>query len=247
MEEENRGWKEVIERQQSQLDRLEAIATTQITSENDPTNAREQLCEARREADALRERVKQLEEERDQAVEREKRRTEDAKPRRRVAVLLEDLDKSNLARASLQTQLDSALSELAEARSHLTATAPAKGGTEAREREMAEADRFILEGRSEEVEREKRELEGRLRGETESRKKAEEEVQMRVSTPASTPTPSTTANGGKDVDRLRAELRQNKFVIERLAGKVKELNKEVSDRRDENAELLSRLAVVDAA
>lgn len=101
---------------------------------------------------------------------------------------------------------------------------------------MAEADRMILEGRLEVVEREKKELEGRLRAETERRKKAEEEeVKLRASTPAPTPSPSTTAgNGTAEMDKLRAELRQNKFVIERLAGKVKELNKEVSDRRDEN-------------
>uniref|UniRef100_A0A0K3CMX1 FGENESH: predicted gene_13.9 protein n=1 Tax=Rhodotorula toruloides TaxID=5286 RepID=A0A0K3CMX1_RHOTO len=191
------------------------------------------------ETNALREEKKRWEEEREKVAEREKRerKEKDAKPSRRVALLLEDLDKSNLARASLQSRLDSALSELSEARSALSTTpTKAKGGSEEREREVAEADRLILEGRLEGVEREKRELEERLRAEMERRKKAEEDVKMRVSTPAPTPTPSaTTANGEKDGDKLRAELRQNKLVIERLAGKVKELNKEVSDRRDENA------------
>lgn len=40
--------------------------------------------EASREADAQRTRVRELEKERDEAVEREKRRREDAKPSRRV-------------------------------------------------------------------------------------------------------------------------------------------------------------------
>ncbi|BGP11059.1 hypothetical protein JCM10049v2_006958 [Rhodotorula toruloides] len=246
---ENRELKETVEQQQSNLDRLEALATQQVASGNELADARERAVEASREADAQRTRVRELEKERDEAVEREKRRREDAKPSRRVALLLEDLDKSNSARASLQSQLDSTLAELAEARAHLASTGPAKGGSEEREREMAEADRMILEGRLEVVEREKKELEGRLRAETERRKKAEEEeVKLRASTPAPTPSPSTTAgNGTAEMDKLRAELRQNKFVIERLAGKVKELNKEVSDRRDENADLLSRLAAVDAA
>ncbi|CDR48432.1 RHTO0S17e03466g1_1 [Rhodotorula toruloides] len=233
---ENRELKKTVEQQQSNLDRLEALATQQVASGNELADALERAVEASREADAQRTRVRELEKERDEAVEREKRRREDAKPSRRVALLLEDLDKSNSARASLQTQLDSTLAELAEARAHLASTSPAKGGSEQREREMAEADRLILEGRLEVVEREKKELEGRLRAETERRKKAEEEeVKLRASTPAPTPSPSTTAgNGTAEMDKLRAELKQNKFVIERLAGKVKELNKEVSDRRDEN-------------
>lgn len=157
------------------------------------------------------------------------------------ALLLEDLDKANAARSSLQSQLDTALADLAEARSQLAAAPlarqPQPGEEGRKEREMAEADRLILEGRLEEVGREKKELEERLRVEVERRKKVEGEVEKKMAAATNAPSPSpstTTGNDSKDVDKLNAELKQNKFVVERLAAKVKEMNKELGDRRDEN-------------
>ncbi|GEM12603.1 hypothetical protein Rt10032_c22g6620 [Rhodotorula toruloides] len=157
----NRALKDIIEQYQ-----LEAIAEKGETRLDKLDQDHKEAGEAKSEADELQKRIEQLARERDEVLEREKRR-EGIPNRVVVALLLEDFDKSNSARTAVQTQLDWALPKLAEARfkfSSITSKGVGGGGTE-REREMAEADRLILQGRLDDVETEKWRTEERLRGE----------------------------------------------------------------------------------
>ncbi|GAA6006081.1 uncharacterized protein JCM10292_006541 [Rhodotorula paludigena] len=132
-----------------------------------------------------------------------------------------------------------------------------------RAKEAGEADRLIWEDKAQTARLEADKLREKLAevstkcaaAEARSKKleeEAEEERQQKAKTPKENVYPSTsgtsegagstsTKGDAASLRKAQAELAQSKFVINKLADKVKELNKDLADKATENADLLARL------